>query len=201
MIEDKEDFFEETPEEKPKKEKKPKEPSYKPDDPRYYDREEGQWDHLKPSPYRRGPILWLVGSVVVVLCVLIGLYKYFFTPVISEAVEYGYVDHVQKEGQFFHSYEGVLLPYKEVMDTLRPYEGDFVFTARNVDVATELKRHQGKGVPVKVDYVVYRHRLPWKGKSKVIVTKAEPVDPEIILPPDRHPEHLSILQPADSVAP
>lgn len=202
MIEEKEDFFEQTPEEKPKKEKKPKQPRLKPDDPRYYDREDGRWDHLTPSPYRRGPILWIVGIAVVAMVLLIWAYKYFFTPVIDEAVQYGYVENVQKEGTFFHSYEGVILPYKELMDTLRPYEGDFVFSTNDEKVAVALKRQQGKGAPVKVEYQIYRHKFPWRGKTNVIVTRVDSVNPEIILPPDRHPEHkaLTAVIPVDSAA-
>ena len=202
MIEEKEDFFEQTPEEKPKKEKKPKAPRLKPDDPRYYEREEGRWEHLTPSPYRRGPILWIAIIAVLAILLLVWGYKYFFTPVVDEAVEYGFVEKVQKEGTFFHSYEGVILPYKEMMDTLRPYDGDFEFSTNDVDVAVALKRNQGNGTPVRVEYQVYRHKFPWRGNTKVIVTKVDSVNPEIILPPDRHPEHLAIINSliADSVA-
>lgn len=191
MIEEKEDFFEQTPDEKPVKVKKPKEPRLKPDDPLYYEQEESRWEHLKPSPYRRGPILWICGGVVVALCILLGIYFYVFTPAVDRATQYGYVDDVVREGgKLIGTYEGVILPYKSLMDTVRPYEGDFVFTAENEHVAAELKKRQGQGVPVKVEYEVYRFRLPWKGKSKIIVTEVDSVDPRIILPPDRRPEHL-----------
>lgn len=188
MIEDKEDFFEQTPDDRPKPEKPPKQPRLQPDDPRYYEQEESRWEHLKPAPYRRGPILWICGAVVVCLCVLIGIYVYIFTPEVSEATQYGYVENVQKEGKFFHNYEGVILPYKSLMDTVRPYEGDFVFSTRSSHLAAELRRRQGQGVPVKVEYEVYRLSLPWKGKSKVIITAVDSVDPRTILPPDRQPE-------------
>ena len=46
----------------------------------------------------------------------------------TEACETGYVDRIEKSGQLLKSYEGVLLPYKNLMDTLRPYEGDFRFS-------------------------------------------------------------------------
>lgn len=201
MIEDKEDFFDETPVEKPKKVKVPRPPKYKPDDPRYYDREESRWEHLTPSPYRRGPILWIVGIAIGVMLFCIGGYKYFFAPMITEATEYGYVDQIQKEGTLFHTYEGRLLPYKELMDTLRPYTEDFVFTAKDVHVAAALKSRQANGIPVKVDYVVYRYKWPWRGNSKIVVTAVTDVDPYLILPPDRHPEHLpKKLEATDSIA-
>lgn len=188
MIEEKEDYFEKSPEDIPKKEKPPKKPHYPSDDPRYYEEEESRWEHLKPSPYRRGPILWTVLAVIIVLGMLLGLYIYIFTPRVKEAVQYGYVDNVQKEGTFFQTFEGVLLPYKSLMDTVRPYEGDFVFSALDDKVAADLLRQQNKGRPVRVEYKVYRYAFPWRGNSTAIVTAVDSVDPRIILPPDRQPE-------------
>lgn len=188
MIEEKEDFFEKSPEEIVPEVKPPKKPKYNRDDPRFYDEDEGPWDHLMPSPYRRGPLLWIVGLVVVAMCLLVGMYIYFFTPRVQEAVQYGYVDNVQKEGTLFHTFEGVILPYKSLMDTVRPYEGDMVFSAKNMEVATDLLRQQKSGNPVRVEYKVYRFAFPWRGKSKTIVTRVDSVDPRTILPPDRQPE-------------
>lgn len=200
MIEEQEDFFEKSPEDIPKKEKPPKKPRYKSDDPRYYEEEESRWEHLKPAPYRRGPLLWIVGAVVVSLCVLIGLYIYIFTPKVQEAVQYGYIDNVQKEGTLYHTYEGIMIPYKSLMDTVRPYEGDFVFSAENEAVATNLLRQQGNGRPVRVGYKVYRFAFPWRGKSKIIVTSVDSVDPHVILPPDRQPDFIRTSAPANQAA-
>ncbi|MCH5218665.1 MAG: hypothetical protein J1F07_09015 [Muribaculaceae bacterium] len=190
MIEDKEDFFEDSPADVPKKVKPPKQPKIGPDDPLYYEREEDRWEHLKPSPYRRGPLLWIVGAAVVAVCILLGLYVYIFTPQVDRAVQYGYVDSLQREGRFFHTYEGVILPYKSLMDSVRPYEGDFVFSTTDEHVAAELYRRQGSGTPVRVGYEVYRQRLPWRGASKVMVVSVDSVDPATILPPDRQPEFV-----------
>lgn len=191
MIEDKEDFFEDIPEEKPKKEPKPKAPRYKRDDARYYEQPEDPWEHLKPSPYRRAPILWITGACVIVMAILIGLYIYIFTPRVHQAVQYGYVDHIQKEGTMFHSFEGVILPYKSLMDTVRPYEGDFVFSTKDDKLAAELLRRQDQGEPVRVEYKVYRVLLPWRGKSKVIITAVDSLpNPSVLLPPDRRPEYI-----------
>lgn len=189
MIEEKEDFFEDTPEEKPKKVKPPKQPKYKPDDPRYYEKEESKWEHLKPSPYHRTPLIWITGGIVVLLIILVSLYSYLFSPQVQDAVEYGYVENVQREGKVFETYEGVIIPYKLIKDTLRAYEGDFVFSTRDEHIAAELRRHQASGNPVMVKYKVYRSRLPWRGNSKIIVTGVDTVNASVILPPDRRPEH------------
>ena len=189
-MEEREDFFEETAEEKPKKVKPPKEPKLKADDPLFYEQEEGKWEHLTPSPYRRGPLLWIVGIVIAAMAILVSLYVYIFTPRVSEAVQYGYVDNIQREGKIFESYEGVILPYKSLMDTVRPYEGDFVFSAENGELATAMLRLQRNGKPVRVEYKVYRYAFPWRGKSKTIVTALDSVDPKVILPPDRQPAYI-----------
>ena len=186
-FEEKEDYFESTPDEQPKREKPPKAPKYKPDDPRYYDREDGKWDHLKPSPYRKSPLLWMVGGAIVVIVLLWWLMSYLFSPHVKDAVQYGYVDNVQKEGRLFETYEGVLIPYKSIKDTVKPYEGDFVFST-NEHLAAKLRRQQATGTPVQVHYKVYSSRLPWRGKSNVIITAVDSVDPRIILPPGRRPE-------------
>lgn len=188
MLEEKEDFFEQTPDDTPKPPKAPKPPRLRPDDPLYYEQEESRWEHLKPSPYQRGPILWIVGAVVVTFCIIMGLYIYFFTPQVKNAVQYGYVENVQKEGKIFDTFEGVILPYKSMMDTIRPYDGDFVFSTPDDHLAAELRKQQQSGRPVRVEYKVYRLSLPWRGNSEVVVTAVDSIDPSIILPPDRRPE-------------
>lgn len=195
MIEEKEDFFEQTPEDRPEKVREPKRPRYRHDDPRYYDREEGRWDHLKPSPYSRGPILWIVGAAVVVLCIFLGLYAYIFSPHVQEATQWGYVEDMRKEGTMFQTFEGVLIPYKEIMDTTRTYDGDFTFSAKNDSVAADLLRVQKTGIPVKVSYQVYRFALPWKGKNKVVVTEVDTTTtPTRLIPADRRPQYQGLPQ-------
>lgn len=187
MIEEKEDFFEQTPEEKPKKVKPPKQPKIRRDDPRFYDREEDRWEHITPSPYRRGPLIWVAGAVVALFVVLAWLYTYLFSPQVSDAVEYGYVDHIQREGKMFPTYEGVILPYKMIKDTTRSYTGDFIFSTKDEHVAAELRRNQSSGQPVKVEYKVYSHRFPWRGNSATIVTAVQTVSPDSILPKEYRP--------------
>lgn len=189
MIEEKEDFFEDAPEEKPKKVKAPKPPKYKQDDPRYYDSDEGKWDHLVPSPYRRTPLLWIIGLGVVAVLLLVWLYSAVFSTEVQDAVEYGYVEDVRKEGKLFTTLEGVLIPYKNIKDSVRPYEGDFHFSTTIDSVGAYARALQQSGQPVALHYKVYRTRLPWHGKTKVFVTAVDTVNPLNLLPPDRRPEH------------
>lgn len=189
MFEEKEDFFEDTPVERPKRVRPPKEPRYKADDPRYYDREEGRWDHLKPSPYRRSPLLWLVGGAIVCIVLIWWLLSYLFSPYVKDAVEFGYVENVQKEGKVFDTFEGVIIPYKTIKDKDRKYEGDFIFSTTDDHLAAMLRRQQASGQPVMVHYKVYHTAMPWRGKSKITITAVDSIDPRTILPPDRRPAH------------
>lgn len=189
MKEEKEDFFDQIPEEKPKPEKKPKEPKLRPDDPLYYEREEGKWEHLTPGPFRRN--LWIWGAIGVIgfIILFIWIYVYFFTPAISEAEEFGYVEQVQREGKLFQTYEGVILPYKNLKDASRRYDGDFIFSTDDASAA-KLRVRQRSGLPVRVEYKVYRTRMPWRGASKTIVTAVDTTeDVRKVLPPELRPEH------------
>lgn len=184
---EKEDYFDKTPEEPIEKPKEPKKPTYKPDDPRYYE-EESEWEHLKPSPYRHRRLVLVGSTILIVLLVIIGLWIYFFTPVVDEAETYGYVEKVEKRGTMFKTFEGTILPYRSVMDSARVYDKDFVFSAKTEHIASELRKRQQTGKPVKVEYVIYRTRMPWRGEEKTIVTAVDSVDPRKLLPPDRTPE-------------
>lgn len=181
---EKNDYFdsEEIIEEKPKPEKRP---SYRPDDPAYWE-EESDWDHLKPGS--GVPLwIWVVMSLVIIGIIIAGYLRYF-SPYIEEATQYGYVEHIEKRGTIFKTYEGVLIPYKELRDTTRLYNRDFVFSVDNEKTATELKRAQFAARPVRITYKKYHATLPWRGSSKIIVTETDSVDPSKILPPEFTPE-------------
>lgn len=90
----------------------------------------------------------------------------------------------------FKTFEGVLLPYKSLMDTTRVYEGDFVFSTSDANIAATLKEMQFACKPVKVEYSIYHSRMPWRGCSHVIVTRVDSVNERDILPADRRPSYL-----------
>lgn len=183
--ESKEDYFDGP--DIPEAPEKPKKMTYTPDDPRYWEEPEDELDHLRPaSPKRRVLYLWLgiaAAAVILITC----LYVYLFSPKITTATQYGYVESIRKEGTVFKTYEGVILPYKSLMDTVRPYEGDFVFSVTDTKAAVRLKELQFHCSPVRVEYRVYRTVMPWRGTSKVLITRVDSVDERKILPPDRRP--------------
>lgn len=181
---EKNDFFEndggmeETP-------KPPKKPNYKPDDPDYWE-EDSEWDHLHNGS-RWTFWLWIAGAAVVI-GLIIGCWLRYFSPYVEDATQYGYIEHIEKRGTVFKTYEGVMIPYKDLMDTTRIYNRDFVFSVDNDKAAAMLKRAQLSAKPVRVGYKIYHATLPWRGAAKIVVTEADTIDPKKILPPEFAPK-------------
>lgn len=187
--EDKErdDFFESPPpEEKPKPEKKP---VLKPDDPNYWEQEESEWEHLKP---RKGKLYLWAGVALIALIILIGIKLRYFSVCEEDADKYGYVENISLQGTIFQTYEGTLLPYREMMDTTRVYREDFKFSVQSDSLAIEIKKLMRSGAPVRLTYERYHSSVPWRGDSRIIVTGVERVDPRVILPPEYRPEYMPV---------
>lgn len=177
------DFFEDNI--KPEPPKAPKTPVPGPDDPSYWESEESEWDHLKPR--RRWIIAAWSAGIILIIALITAFYLRFFSPYVEDAVEYGYIEHLERKGTIFKTYEGVMIPYRELHDTTRVYQRDFIFTARP-EVAADLKRFELSHRPVRVGYIRYHATLPWRGSSKIVVTEVDSVDPSTILPPEFRPE-------------
>lgn len=172
----------------PEQRKEPKPPVYTPDDPRYWEQDESEFEHLRPG---RRYMLWVwVAAAGVALGLILTVYFRWFSPYVEGATQYGYVESLERRGTIFDTYEGVLLPYKDLMDTTRSYGGDFVFTCADGDVAVKLRRMQYANLPVRVVYRRYHATLPWRGDSRIIVERVDSVDPSRILPPEFTPETM-----------
>ncbi len=168
----------------PEPEEQPKKPVYLPDDPDYWE-EESEWEHLKP---KRKWKLWLwLGCILVLIALICAVWLRFLNPYVEDASQVGYVEHIERRGTIFKTFEGVLLPYKELIDTTRVYRRDFVFTAADEATAVRLKQAMIEARPVRVTYKQYHATLPWRGASKTIVTAVDSVDPAKILPPEFRP--------------
>jgi len=176
---DKEEFFDGFEPEEPKK---PKEPPLRPDDPRYWDREPNRWEHLRPSRLKR---MIISGGALLLAAILLWLTcRLLFGPKIDDVVQYGYIDHIERSGTIFKTYEGTLLPYKNLHDTTRVYDGDFIFSTSQ-RLGGILRSFQNSGRPLRVEYRVYRFALPWNGDSRTVVVRVDTVSPDSILPPPR----------------
>lgn len=195
---DNNDFFENVPDQEPEKPKTPKPPVFTPDDPRYWEQPEDEFEHLKPGRPRRWRFLMWVGLAGLALGLVLAAYIRYFSPAVTGATQYGYVENIDDRGTLFKTYEGVILPYKSLMDTVRPYEGDFHFSTTDTDLAVKLKRMQFANRPVRVEYMVYRTAVLWRGDSRVIITRVDSVSESRILPPDRQPETVNPAHRNDS---
>lgn len=172
--------------------KEPKKPAYKPEDPDYWEGDESEWEHLKPS---RKTHVWLwVSLAVLVVALGVGMWLRYFSPYVEYATQYGYVEHLERRGTIFKTYEGVLLPYKALADTTRPYSRDFIFTASGKDVFKRLRIAQRECLPVCVEYKKYHATLPWRGASKIIVTNVDTVSPAKIMPPEYAPVDTAMVK-------
>lgn len=177
------DYYDGTYEEEP-----PKPPRPKPDEPEYYEQEESRWEHLRIS--RRGKVLLTAAGSVAAAVLAWLLYVCMFVPRIQDATMYGYVETIyEQRGKVFKTGEGVILPYKSLMDTTRVYREDFAFSVKDEEVSKMLKKYEIEVRPVRVQYNVYRWTMPWNGESKVVVTSVNLADPAKILPPEFTPEY------------
>lgn len=165
---------------------KPKKIVYSDDDPRYWTETADTWDHLRMGRKQKA-LWWWVGGAVVLIFALTFLWIWLFRPYSEGATQAGYVDRIEYEGSVFKSFEGVLLPYKELMDTTRVYRSDFDFSLKDSKMAATMKRLMLRRKPVRVEYKRYHVALPWRGASKNIVVKVDSVDPSLLLPPDVNP--------------
>ncbi len=165
----------------PVKEKAPKEPELSPEDPAYWDKEEGEFEHLRPVRSRR---LWIWVAVAgVCFGLLYALYIRLFTSYSDGTIQYGYVESIEHRGEIFKTFEGVLLPYRSITDTIQPYEGDIVFSVKDDHEAAELRRLMLANRPARVEFTRYRTALPWRGESKIVITHVDSADPTKIYPP------------------
>lgn len=166
--------------------KEEKKPQIKPEDPDYWEQEESEWDHLK----RRSRIpfwVWLLCALAVIGLV-IGCWIRYFSPCVEDATQFGYIENIEKRGMIFKTFEGTLIPYKELMDTTRIYNRDFIFSVEDPKVATTLKQALYDARPVRVGYKKYYATVPWRGSSKIVIVSADSVNPNQILPPEFAPK-------------
>lgn len=188
--EDTPDYFEgddipETPKEKRQR--------FADDDPRRWLQPAGKWDHLKFLTRWR---VWVyLGMAIVVICILHALFVALFVPKTEGCVQYGYIENIDRyNGRITKSFEGVMIPYREIMDTTRVYRSDFIFSTKDATVAATLKKIMLANLPAVVEYKEYRTTMPWRGNTRIIITGADSVSPSRLLPPEYQPASLHELK-------
>ena len=183
---DSNDFFEES--NVTEKPKAPKKPKYTPEDPRYWDEPESEYEHLKPS-HRAVWRLWLsVFGIAVLIGILCVTYIQIFKPYVQMATEYGYVESIAKKGNLIETFEGRIIPYESFMDTTGQVHEGFEFSTRNDSIAALLIELQYARQPIRVQYNVYHTVMPWRGDTKNIITGVDSIGVEDVLPLGYKPE-------------
>ncbi|MDE5872004.1 MAG: hypothetical protein K2H22_08695 [Muribaculaceae bacterium] len=162
---------------------KPKTPKLDPEDPDYWiEEEDSPLSDIIPNPGKKWK--WWLTAVITLLCAITFVWIWFLRPYTDNAVKYGYLKNMERRGSIIKTFEGSMIPYKELGDPNPFYFEEVRFSVRSDSLAAVLKRMMLGCVPVRVEYEVYHAPLPWIGEEKMIITKADTADPRKILPPE-----------------
>lgn len=163
--------------------KKPKEHKLDPEEPDYWLGEEesplSSIIHGKDNKWK-----WILGAAITILILIAGAWIWFFRPYSDNAVKYGYIKNMERRGSLIKTFEGSMIPYKELGDPDPLYFKEVRFSVQSDSLAAVMKRMMLGCVPVRVEYETYHAPLPWKGEEKMIIIKADTADPRKILPPE-----------------
>ena len=176
------DFFDSDAEPAPAPEKKPKAPKLDPEDPDYWIEEESPLSGIIHKP--RNKWKWWLGASLALLTAMICAWIWFFTPYVDSAVKYGYIKNMERRGSILKTFEGTMIPYKELGDPNPMHFETVHFSVESDSVAAQMKRMMLDCIPVRVEYEVYHRALPWKGEERMIIIRADSADPRKILPPE-----------------
>lgn len=179
---DSDDFFDNDAADEPEPEPRPKPVKLDPEDPDYWMDEESQFERIIPKP--RKIWKWWLGGIIAALALIVWLWIWFFHPYVDGAVKYGYILSMERRGTVVKTFEGVLIPYRELGDTTPTYFEPVPFSVDGDSLAARMKAMMLECIPVRIEYELYHTALPWKGAESLIVTKADSADVSKILPPE-----------------
>ena len=111
--------------------------------------------------------------VVIVLALGIVCWVRYVNPYETDMEERGYVVDFKRQGVLFKTWEGQMLVQSAMIDSMRPYSRDFVFSVDNEEVAHKLAAAKGTGREVTVSYKRYWGILPWRGATSTIITSVK----------------------------
>ena len=181
------DFYDSDAEPEPEPVRKPKAPRLDPEDPDYWisDEEPGIGEIITNTGKKWK---WWLASACALLTAILFSWIWFLRPYADNAVKYGYIKNMERRGSIIKTFEGSMIPYKELGDPDPFYFQEMPFSVESDSVAALMKRMMLRCVPVRIEYEVYHSPLPWKGEQKVVVLKADSADPRKILPPEYRPK-------------
>lgn len=175
------DYFDS--DDEPVKAKPSKAPKLDPEDPDYWvDEEESLLTGIIHQTNDKWK--WWLVSCLILLSLLTFGWIWFLRPHTDNAVKYGYILNMERRGSLIKTFEGRMVPYKELGDPDPLYFTKECFSVESDSLAAVMKRYMLRCVPVRVEYKEYRMPLPWKGEQQMIIVKADSADPRKILPPE-----------------
>lgn len=178
------DFFDNDsdPEAEPERKPEPKPVKLDPEDPDYWMDEEPDFNHILPKPKKVW--MWWAAGVLLLIAVIAGLWVWFLTPYTDGAVKYGYLKSMERRGTFVKTFEGVLIPYRELGDSTPTYFEEVRFSVDGDSLAAHMKGMMLNCIPVRLEYERYHTPLFWKGAETMVIVGADTADVSKILPPD-----------------
>lgn len=162
---------------------KPKPPKLDPEDPDYWiEEDESPISSFIQKTNERWK-WWLAISLTLVVALLFG-WIWFLHPHTDQAVKYGYIINMERRGSLMKTFEGTMIPYKELGSPTPLQFHKVGFSVESDSLAAVMKRMMLGCVPVRVEYKEYRLPLVWKGENTMVIIKADSIDPHKILPPE-----------------
>ncbi len=163
--------------------KKPRAPKLDPEDPDYWiEEDESPISSIISKPRKKWK--WMLAAALTFIAMIIFVWIWFFRPYTDNAVKYGYIINMERRGSLIKTFEGTMIPYKELGDPDPFYFKEVKFSVPTDSLAAVMKRMMLGCIPVRVEYEIYHTPLPWKGEEKMIILKADTADPRKILPPE-----------------
>ena len=177
------DYYDSDADPEPEPARKQKVPKLDPEDPDYWisDDEPGIGDIISGTGKKWK---WMIAAACALLLLIAGAWLWFFRPYADGAVKYGYIRNMERRGSLIKTFEGSMIPYKELGDPDPFYFQEMPFSVESDSVAAVMKRMMLNCTPVRVEYKLYHSPLPWKGEQSLIIIKADSADPRKILPPE-----------------
>ena len=176
------DFFDNDTDPEPAKKPKPKPVKLDPEDPDYWIEEESEIARIMPKPKKIWK--WWLAATLTLLSLFVAAWVWFFHPYVDGAVKYGYLKSMERRGTLVKTFEGVLIPYRELGDTTPTYFEEIRFSVEGDSLAAHMKGMMLECKPVRLEYKMYHTPLPWKGAEQMIITAADTADVRKILPPE-----------------
>ncbi len=176
------DFYNSDIDPEPEPQKPHKVPKLDPEDPDYWIEEDSGLSSIFRTPRKKWK--WWLTGVLIVLVLILGAWIWFFRPYVDSAVKYGYIKNMERRGSIVKTFEGSIIPYKELGDPNPLHFEELMFSVESDSLAAVMKRLMLNCVPVRVEYELYHTPLFWKGESQMIIIKADSADSNKILPPE-----------------